>query len=85
VIQPQTSTRRSQRERVVLAVRPHDGGWAVEHEGRWFDQSDTREEAKAAANKQARKLFDDGKACQVIVQGEAGYFGSPYNRTAASH
>jgi len=81
-IEPQTSTRRAQRERVVLAVRPHDDGWAVEQEGRWFDQSQTREEAKAAANKHARQLFDDGRPCQVVVQGETGYFGHPYNRTS---
>jgi hypothetical protein len=38
------------------------------------DHTIDREEAKAAANKRARALQDSGRACQVRVTGEHGYF-----------
>jgi hypothetical protein len=68
------SIKRSAIERVVLTVSPHDGGWAVEQGGEYSDLSANREEASAAATKQARRLIDSGTPCQVVVAGEIGYF-----------
>lgn len=67
----------AQRDRVVLRVGPHENGWAFEQEGEWLCQSANREEARAAATKQARMLMDSGRACQVVMHGELGYFTSP--------
>lgn len=61
-------------ERVVLTVSPHDGAWAVERSGEYSSLSPTKDEAKAAAHKQARQLQDSGQPCQVVVAGEAGFF-----------
>ncbi len=58
----------------MLTVTRHDGGWAVEHEGAYFGHSTDKEVAKAAANKLARQMLDGGRACQVRVSGELGYF-----------
>jgi len=60
--------------RLVLTVGPCAEGWGVERDGAWSGHSRTRDEAKAAANKQARELMDAGHPCQVVVQGETGYF-----------
>lgn len=61
-------------DRAVFTVARHDGGWAVEHGGDFLDHSPDKEEAKAAANKRARALQDQGRACQVRVSGEHGFF-----------
>jgi hypothetical protein len=43
-------------------------------DGDHFGHSPDKEIAKAAANKQARKLQDEGRPCQVRVSGEQGFF-----------
>ena len=45
----------------------------VELDGQVFGESLDREVAKAAANKRARQLQDDGRACQVCIRGESGF------------
>ena len=60
--------------RYTLTIRPHDGGWAVVHEGACLDQAETKDEARAAANKRARAAQDAGRPCQVVVLGEPGFF-----------
>lgn len=60
--------------RSVLSVVRHDGSWAVELEGGYFGHSQDKEVAKAAANKHARQMQDEGHACQVRVYGEHGFF-----------
>lgn len=77
------SIKRSAMERTVLTVSPYEGGWAVEQDGLYSDQSANKEEAKAAATKQARRLIDSGKPCQVIVSGDVGYFVRPGHQAAA--
>ena len=47
---------------------------AVEHNGDYYDHSPDKEIAKAAANKRARQAQDGGRACQVRVSGEHGFF-----------
>lgn len=64
-------------ERAVLTVLRHDGGWSVEHDGVYFGQSVDKEVAKAAANRLARSLQDDGRACQIRVSGEHGFWATP--------
>jgi uncharacterized membrane protein len=64
-------------ERAVLTVVRHDGEWAVELDGEVFAQSSDKEVCKAAANRRAREIQDDGRACQVRVMGEHGFFGAP--------
>lgn len=63
-------------DRAVLTVLPHDGGWAVEFEGEMFGRSADKEIAKAAANRRAREMYDKGRACQVRISGEHGFFGA---------
>jgi hypothetical protein len=77
------SIKRSAMERTVLTVSPHEGGWAVEQDGAYSDQSANKEEAKAAATKQARRLIDSGKPCQVVVAGDVGYFVRPGHQAAS--
>lgn len=60
--------------RSVLSVVRQDGGWAVELDGGYFGHSPDKEVAKAAANKHARQMQDQGHACQVRVYGEHGFF-----------
>lgn len=60
--------------RAIFTVCSVNGGWAVEHEGEFFDRCASKEEAKAAANKRARAAQDAGKACQVRITGESGFF-----------
>jgi hypothetical protein len=57
-------------ERTVFTVSPHDGGWAVEHDGMVIERSPDKEVAKAAANKRARAAQDAGQPCKVLVWGE---------------
>jgi len=61
-------------DRETLTVARHEGRWAVEHMGEFSDHTFNKEEAKAAANKRARALQDAGRACQVRVSGEHGFF-----------
>lgn len=61
-------------DRTVFTVLPHDGIWAVEHDGEYFGHSREKEVAKAAANKAARRLQDEGRPCRVRVAGEHGFF-----------
>jgi hypothetical protein len=61
-------------ERAVLTVTRLEGMWLVEHEGRHFGHSADKEIAKAAANRQAREMQDAGRACQVRIQGEHGFW-----------
>jgi hypothetical protein len=64
-------------DRAVLTVGRHNGSWAVEFDGQLFGHSTDREVSKAAANKRARQIVDAGRACQVRVTGETGYFDGP--------
>jgi nucleotide-binding universal stress UspA family protein len=61
-------------DRETLTVARHEGRWAVEHQGEFSDHTPEKEEAKAAANKRARALQDQGRPCQVRVSGEHGSF-----------
>ncbi len=61
-------------ERAVLTVAFRDGVWAVELDGDTFGHSPEKDIAKAAANKRAREVQDDGRPCQVRVSGELGFF-----------
>jgi len=61
-------------DRAVLTVMRHEGLWRVEHEGEYFGHSTDKEIAKAAAHRHARSLQDGGKACQVKVFGEHGFW-----------
>jgi hypothetical protein len=61
-------------ERAVLTVLRHDEAWAVELDGEIFGQSRDPSVSRAAANRRARELQDSGRACQVRVSGETGFF-----------
>lgn len=60
--------------RAVLAVVRLEGRWAVQLDGELFGESPDKEIAKAAANRRAREVQDSGRACQVLVSGEAGFY-----------
>jgi hypothetical protein len=62
-------------DRAVLTVLRHNDLWAVEFAGDHFGHAPDKEIVKATANKRARCMQDEGKACQVRVLGENGYFG----------
>jgi hypothetical protein len=64
-------------ERAVLTVLRHEGAWAVELDGELFGQSRDREIAKAAAYRRAREMQDSGRACQVRISGETGFYAAP--------
>ncbi len=64
-------------DRAVLTVTPRDGGWAVELDGDVFDHSPDKDIARAAANRRARQIQDGGRACQVRVYGEHGFWSAP--------
>jgi hypothetical protein len=61
-------------DRAVFTVTPHDGRWAVEHDGEYFGHSADKEIAKAYANKRARQYQDGGRPCLVRVFGEQGFY-----------
>lgn len=61
-------------DRAILTVQRHAGSWVVEHDGEYFGHSPDKEIAKAAAHKRARLMQDGGRACQVQVRGDVGYF-----------
>lgn len=61
-------------DRAVLTVSRHDGEWMVELDGEMFGRSTDKEVAKAAANRRAREIQDGGRACQIRVSGEHGFY-----------
>jgi hypothetical protein len=61
--------------RTVLTVLRHEGGWSVEQDGEHFGQSADKEVSKAAAHRRAISLHEAGRACQVRVTGELGFWG----------
>ena len=65
---------RAEIDRTVLTVTPHEGAWAVECNGERFGHTPDKEVAKASAHKRARMIQDGGRACQVQVRGDVGYF-----------
>ena len=67
---------RIERDRAVFTVTRHNGGWAVEYGGQFFGQSPDKEIARAEAVKRMRALHDGGRACQIRVVGEHGFFGA---------
>jgi hypothetical protein len=62
-------------DREILTVSRDEGRWAVEHRGEYSNHTAEKEEAKAAANKRARQLQDEGHPCLVRVTGEHGFYG----------
>ena len=62
------------KEREIFTVARHPSGWAVEHNGEISDISISKDEARAAAHKLARAANDAGRACQVTVSDETGFF-----------
>jgi hypothetical protein len=61
-------------ERTIITVARNGAGWAVELDGETFDFSKEKEIVMAAAHRRARAMNDGGRACQVRVSGETGYF-----------
>jgi hypothetical protein len=68
------TTMRMNSDRAVLTVQRQAGLWVVEYGGEHFGHSPDKEIAKAAAHKRARQMQDGGRACQVQVRGDVGYF-----------
>lgn len=64
-------------ERTVLSIVRHADGWAIEIDGDLFASFPDKDIARAAANKRAREMLDDGQPCQVRVSGEQGFFAAP--------
>jgi hypothetical protein len=64
-------------DRAVLTVTRQHGVWIVAQDGEHVDQSPDKEVAKASAHKRARQLHDSGRACQVRVLGEHGFWAAP--------
>jgi len=64
-------------DRAVLTVVRHEGSWMVELDGEFFGPCPDKEVAKAAANKRAREMQDNGRPCQVRVSGELGFYAAP--------
>jgi hypothetical protein len=62
-------------DRAVFTVLRHNDLWAIEHAGDHFGHARDKEVVKATANKHARRMQDEGHACQVRVLGEDGYYG----------
>ena len=69
-----SSGKTASEDRDVYTVTPHDGGWAVEHNGEFSDHSPTKDEARAAAHKRARAAHDAGRPVQVTISEETGFF-----------
>lgn len=61
-------------DRAVLTIMRHAGSWVVEQDGEHFGRTDNREAAMAFANRRAREIQDAGRACQVRVSGEQGFY-----------
>lgn len=64
-------------DRTILTVTQEGGLWAVELGGSFFGHSLHKEEARAAANRRARQIQDEGGACQVCIRGEQGFWRAP--------
>lgn len=47
----------------------------VEHDGEHFGHSPEKQVAMAYAHRRAREMLDRGRACQVRVHGEHGFWG----------
>ena len=60
-------------DRAVFTVMAHKQGWAVEHEGRFFDASPVRDEVLASASRRARACHDQGRPAQIRIDGEQGF------------
>lgn len=63
-------------DRAVLTVTRLEKVWCVDQDGQQFGHSPDKEVAKAAANRQARAIMDSGRACQVRILGEHGFWGA---------
>ena len=62
-------------DRAILTVARDGVGWAVQLDGELFGYSPDKEIAKAAAHRRALQMQDSGRACQVRVTGEHGFYG----------
>ncbi len=60
-------------QRAVFTVARHKLGWAVEHDGQFFDPSTAREEVVASACRRARASNERGWPAQVRMEGEPGF------------
>ncbi|HTK34153.1 MAG TPA: hypothetical protein VL358_02555 [Caulobacteraceae bacterium] len=60
-------------KRAVFTVTQHEEGWAVEHDGHFFDASLVRDEVLAAASRRARASNENGLPAQIRLQGELGF------------
>ena len=60
-------------KRAVFTVTQHEEGWAVEHDGKFFDASMVRDEVMAAASRRARASNEKGLPAQIRFQGEQGF------------
>jgi hypothetical protein len=67
---------RTESDRAVFTVTRHNGLWAVEHSGDYFGHSPDKEVARAEATKRIRQVQDTGRACQIRVSGEKGFYGA---------
>jgi hypothetical protein len=59
---------------LIFLVVQHDGAWSVAHEGRLSNRSLIKDEVIASATKLARAAASPGRAVQVRIDGETGYF-----------
>jgi hypothetical protein len=61
-------------DRAILTVNRHEGVWSVEYQGEHFGHSVEKDVANAAAHRRAKEMLDLGRACQVRVFGENGFW-----------
>ena len=61
-------------DRAVFTVKRTNGLWLVEHDGEEFGHSADKEVARAEASKRMRAVQDSGRACQIRVSGETGFY-----------
>lgn len=59
--------------RAIFTVAQHEQGWAVEHDGAFFDASNVRDEVMASASRRARASNDRGCPAQIRIEGEVGF------------
>lgn len=60
--------------RAVFTVMRLDQGWAVEHEGEYFDRCKTREEASASATRRANRSQNAGRPAKIVFGDEPAFF-----------
>ena len=60
-------------QRDVFTVTPRHEGWAVEHEGEYFDQGGDRQEVLASAARRARASHEAGRPAQICIAGEGRF------------